>query len=125
MRRVISVVLAILAGILFPLLIWVALFIAVRKPLLHVLKRAGSAALALLAGIFSPVLVWVGFGVALSHKIRDGRLRRVSNRTVGEILAAARLKVQWEAYEGESAASAIFGRQPISEIRQLLTRVGL
>ena len=65
MKRVGSVVLALLAGILFPVLIWVALFVVIREPLLQAVRRAGSATLALLAGISAPVLIWVGFTVAI------------------------------------------------------------
>lgn len=125
MKRVISVVLAVLAGILFPILIWVALFIAVRKPVLYALRLTRSVALALLAGIFSPVLIWVSLSVALRHRIREWRLQQVSARTVGEILAAAKLTIQWETPEGESEVAAIFVKQPVSEIRQILVRVGL
>lgn len=65
MKRVGSALLALLAGILFPVLIWVALFVVIREPLLQAVRRAGSATLALLAGISAPVLIWVGFTVAI------------------------------------------------------------
>lgn len=125
MKRVISVILALLAGILFPVLIWVALFVAVRKPLLHVLNRIGSTVLALILGIFFPVLLWVGFGVAAKYKMREWRLRRVSARSIGEILATAKLAIQCETDGGESMASAVFERRPMAEIRQILVRAGL
>lgn len=65
MRRVGSLMLALLAGILFPVLIWVALFVTIRKPLLRAVRRAAAVLLALLAGILAPVLIWVGITVTI------------------------------------------------------------
>jgi len=56
-------VLFFLAATLMPVLEWVALFIAVRKPLLQAMKRAAYAGLFLLVGIFLPMLIWVAFGI--------------------------------------------------------------
>jgi hypothetical protein len=77
MRRFGSVLLAIIAGMLFPVLIWVALFLAIREPLLVAAKRFGSVVLALLAGMLAPVLIWVGCTVTireLLHRRRESRL---------------------------------------------------
>lgn len=54
-----------LVAILFPVLIWVALFVAVRAPLLRVLKRFGYAALFFLVAVSMSILVWIGLAVAM------------------------------------------------------------
>lgn len=124
MRRVAYGFLFLLAGILFPVLIWVALFVAMRKPLLHSMRRFASAVLALLAGIFFPILIWVGFGVAVKQWVQERTFGREPVRTVGDILAAAGLKIQWET-PGARSAAAVFAKPPMSEIRELLARTGL
>ena len=54
-----------LAGILFPVLIWIGLFVAIREPMLHVARRVAYGALFFLVGISMPVLIWVGYAVAI------------------------------------------------------------
>ena len=65
MKRVAYAALFFLAGILFPVLIWVGLFVAIRQPLVRAARRVGSVMLALLLGMLAPILIWVGFGVAI------------------------------------------------------------
>ncbi len=84
MRRVGHIMLALLAGILAPVLIWVAFGVAIRKPLLQwwqrkaVLKpatvrqrrfgalgKASSVLLAFLTTILAPVLIWVALAIAV------------------------------------------------------------
>ncbi len=114
-----------MAGILFPVLIWVALVVAIREPLLRTLTRVSYAVLFFLVGIFMPVLIWVGLGVSVNQWVRQSILRQEPARTVGEILAAAGLMIQWEGTGGEAMAAPVFVRQPMSEIRELLARAGL
>ena len=57
------------------------------------MKRIAYAALFFLVGILFPLLIWVALGVALYQWSRETALRRLP--TVGEILAAAGLPIQW------------------------------
>ncbi len=125
MKRVGYGVLFFLVGILFPILIWVGLFIAIRRPVLYAVRRVAAAALALLTGTIFPILIWVGFGAAVSHWIRERRLQREPSRTVAEILAAAGLSTPWENSKAAPLAVPVFVKCPMSEIQELLTRVGL
>ncbi len=118
-------VLFLLVGILFPVLIWVALFATIREPLLRAMRRVAWAALGLLTGIFFPLLIWVGLGVAVRHWMREMVLQREPGRPVAEILAAAGLPIQWETTGDKSLAAAVFVKCPVSEIHELLARVGL
>ena len=84
MRRTGATILALLAGILMPVLIWIALFVATRKPFLQwwqrkaVLKptlvwqrhfgalgKVSSVLLAFLTTILAPVLIWVALAIAV------------------------------------------------------------
>lgn len=124
MKRVGYILLFLLVGILFPVLIWVALFVAIREPLLQAMKRVAWAALGLLTGIFFPLLIWVGLGVAVRQWIRERMLQREPGRTIAEILAAAELPVQWAA-EDRTPEAAVFLKRPMLEIQGLLARAGL
>jgi len=77
MRRATFGALFFVVAILFPVLIWVALFAAVREPLLRAMRRAAYAALFFLAGISMPVLIWVGFAVAIREPLLRGVRRLV------------------------------------------------
>ncbi len=125
MKRVGYGVLFLLVGVLFPVLIWVALFAAIREPLLQAMRRVASAILALLAGIFFPLLIWVGLVVALRQWVRERIFQREPGHTVAEILAAARLPIQWAPTADESVAAAVFLKHPMSEIQELLARAEL
>lgn len=81
-RRIAYTGLFFIAGILFPVLIWVALFIAVRRPLLQVARRVASLALALVGGVLFPVLIWV----ALFVTVREPLLQ-VAKRVAYTVLA--------------------------------------
>ena len=59
MKRVAYAALFLLAGILFPVLIWVGLFVAIHQPLVRAARRIGSVVLALLLSILTPILIWV------------------------------------------------------------------
>lgn len=76
-RRVAFGALFFLVAILFPILIWVALFVVAREPLLRGVRRAAYATLFLLAGISMPLLTWVGFVVAMRKPLLQA-LRRVA-----------------------------------------------
>ena len=69
MKRVGYAALFFLVGILFPVLIWVALVVAIRRPLLQAVRRVGYAALFFLAGVFMPILIWVAFAVAIRQPL--------------------------------------------------------
>jgi len=124
MRRVMYGLLFFLAGVLMPVLIWVALFVAVREQLVYAMKRSVYAVLFFLTGVFMPVLIWVGFFVAIKQWARERVPRRKAERTIGEILSAARLTIQW-APGGKQLALTVFGRRPMSEIEELLARTKL
>lgn len=89
------------------------------------MRRTGYGLLFFLVGIFFPILIWVGLGVVVQQWVRERMLKRHPAPTVGEILAAPGLVVQWKASGTESLAVAVFGKQPMSEIRELLQRAGL
>lgn len=125
MKRVGYGFLFLLVAVLFPVLIWVALFTAIREPLLRALRRVAWAALGLLTGIIFPLLIWAGLGVAVREWMRDRMLQRRPRRTVAQILAAAGLSIQWEATGDKSLAAAAFVKLPVSEIQELLTRASL
>jgi len=88
-----------------------------------VMKRIAYAALFFLVGIFFPLLIWVALGVALYQWSREMAFRRL--HTVGEILAAAGLPIQWAASGDNSLATAMFPKRPVSEMWELLARAGL
>jgi len=117
MKRVGYGALLLLVGILFPFLIWVALFTAIRETLLRVMRRVAWAALGLLTGILFPLLIWAGLGVAVREWMRERMLQRRPRRTVAEILAAAGLSIQWEATGDKSLAAAAFAELPVQKFR--------
>ena len=82
MKRVAYAALFFLAGILFPVLIWVGLFVAIRQPLVRAARRVGSVMLALLLGMLAPILIWVGLFVAIREP-----LLQTSRRFASVILA--------------------------------------
>ncbi len=125
MRKVAPILLALLAGVLFPILIWVGLLAALRQPILKGVRRAAYSLLALLTGVFFPLLIWIGLGVAVYQRLCERISQREPARTLGEILAAAGLEIQWEFSEGRSPAVPVFTKRRMSEIRELLTRAGL
>ena len=101
MKRVASVVLALLAGILFPILIWVGSVVAIRGLLLQwwvrkaalkpatirqrrfgALMRVQSIVAALLAAILMPVLIWVALFVAIRELLARWRESRLPSMLV-------------------------------------------
>ena len=125
MKRVRYGVLFLLVGVFMPILIWVAFAVAIREPLVAVMRRMAYASLFLLVGVFMPILIWVGLGVAVRQWMRERMLQRELGRTVGVILAAAGLSVQWAPAEDRALEAAVFLKRPMPEIRGLLTRAGL
>jgi len=84
MRRIGYTALFALAGILMPVLIWVALFVAIRQPFLRAMRRVGYAMLFFLVGILMPVLIWVALVIAMREPLRQAVPRlalRWSQRT--------------------------------------------
>ncbi len=125
MKRIGPVILALLAAVLMPVLIWVALFVAIREPLLRALRRSAFAAVSVLAGILYPVLIWVGLFAAMRERARRWRLQRAPVRTVGEVLAAVGLTLGWEGPKEATPVAALFLPMPISEVRRVLVEAGL
>ncbi|MDO9334648.1 MAG: hypothetical protein Q7T57_09035 [Dehalococcoidales bacterium] len=117
--------LALLAAILAPVLIWVGLFVVIRQPILRVMRRVGVFALVFLAGVSTPVLIWVGLFVALKERVQEYQLKRAPSRTIAEILGAAGLSVQQTAFPGEMLEDTIFMPRPMSEIHGIFARAGL
>jgi len=94
MKRVAYAALVFLAGILFPILIWVALVVVIREPLLRAIGRlalawrqvattrrairpVAYASLLFLVAILMPVLIWVAFAVVARElwlRWRESRL---------------------------------------------------
>lgn len=126
MKRTLAIFLALLAAVLFPILIWVGLFIVIREPLLGVIKQAGVIALVFLAGIITPVLIWVGLFAALKQLGEEYRLRRSPSRTIDEVFGMAGLSVQRVGFpEKLGERKAIFNPRPMSEILGIFTQAGL
>ncbi len=69
------VALAILAGILFPVLVWLGLFVAIRRPAYEVVKRVGTVSLAIVTGILFPVMIWVGLFTAIRRPLLQAMKR--------------------------------------------------
>lgn len=125
MRRVRNAMLALLAGILVPFIIWAALFAAIRKPLAQALRRAGAVALALLAGILAPLIIWVALAVAVKEQVQLWRLRRAPARTVDDVLTAAGLILNRTAIVEPVPVMAAFPLISVSQVPSLLARAGL
>lgn len=125
MKRLRSVLLAFLAGIMAPILIWAGLFVVIRKPLLLSFKRVGAMALAFSAGILAPVLVWVGLIVAVKEHVQVWRLHRAPGRTVSEILADAGLTLEWKTAAQPAPVMGLILPVSMSSIHKLLSVAGL
>ncbi len=125
MKRMGAIMLALLAAILAPVLIWVGLFVVIRQPILRVMRRVGVFALVFLASVSAPVLIWVGLFVALKERVQEYQLKRAPARTIAEILGAAGLSVQQAAFPGEMLEDTIFMPRPMSEIHGIFARAGL
>jgi hypothetical protein len=125
MKRIFSILLALLAAVLFPVLIWVGLFIAIRPRLVRVTKKVGGIALALLAGVSVPVLIWVGLFVALKERAQEWQLGRTPPRTITEILHAAGITLQHADFPEGIVAKTRFVPKSIPEIHGMFSRAGL
>lgn len=125
MRRVLSTLLALLAGILFPVLIWVGLFVAIRPGLVRVASKARGVALALAAAMFVPLLIWIGLFVALKEWVHEWQLQRAPSRTITDIMQAAGLNLQSVPISEEPVADIRFVPRSISEIHDIFARAGL
>ena len=98
-------------------------YAAAKQRVDTVVSRAAHAALFFLVGIFFPILIWVGLGIALNRWIRESAVHQP--RTVGKVLASAGISIRWESPAASSLAMALFVKQPMSEIQELLARAGL
>ncbi|HEX9896878.1 MAG TPA: hypothetical protein VGA85_04355 [Dehalococcoidales bacterium] len=125
MKRIGANLLALLAAVLFPLLIWVGLFVAIRPRLARVARRVSSLALVFLAGVFAPVLIWVGLFIALKERFQEWELKQSPARTIAEIMEAAGLAIQGAHITEESPADVIFTPRPLSEIHVMFARAGI
>ena len=125
MKRIGAVMLALLAGFLVPILIWVGLFVVIRQPLFRVMKRVGIYSLVLLAGFSTPVLIWVGLFVALKERTQEWQLKRMPSRTIAEILSSAGLSIQKATFIEETADNTLFVPRPMTEIHGMFARAGL
>ena len=124
MKRIGANLLALLAAIVAPLLIWVGLFVAIRQPLVRAAKRIGSLALVFLAAVSTPVLIWIGLFAAIYEWRQEWQIRRAPARTVGELINSAGVSVQRAPYD-KTPAEAIFVPRPMPELHGLLVRAGL
>ena len=89
------------------------------------MRRIGALMLALLAGILVPIVIWVALVAAVIKLVQEWRLKRAPARTVGEILGAAGIAIQWAGYSTlETPAAAIFMSGPVS-VHELLARADL
>lgn len=94
MKRVALSALFLLAGVLFPILIWVGLFVAIREPVLKVARRIAYGALFILVGISMPVLIWVGNAFAIRYLLRRWREGRLpSTMAWGEVISKIKVLV--------------------------------
>jgi len=125
MERIWTTLLALLAAILFPILIWVGLFVAIRPQLVRMMRRVGGIALILLAAISAPVLIWVGLFVALKEWGQEWQLKRAPSRTIAETLSAAGISIQAARFAEETPAEVIFAPRAISEIHGIFARAGI
>jgi len=125
MKRASGIILALLAGMLFPFLIWVGLFVAVRPRIVKVMRRVGSIALVFLAAICAPLLIWVGLFVAIKERVQEWQLKRSPARTISEILGAAGISVQGAQYAEEAPVDVIFRPRPLAEIHSIFVRAGI
>jgi len=125
MKRISANLLALLAAILFPLLIWVGLFVAVRPRLARATRRIGSLALVFFAGVFAPVLIWAGLFIAVKERFQEWELKRSPARTIAEIMEAAGLAVEVVHITEELPTDVIFTPRPLHEIHSIFARAGI
>ena len=91
------------------------------------LKRVANALLALVAGILFPLIIWIMLAVSLRELFQEWMLRHAPARTIGDLLKAAGLSIDWQATEAPMPVmvTCIFPLLSVSEVRQLLARAGL
>ena len=117
--------LALVIGSLAPVLIWVGLFVAIRHPLVRMLKQAGVYSIVLLAGVSVPILIWIGLVVALREQSQQRRLFRLPSRTIAEIMGAAGLSVQRVTLAEETVGNVMFAPRSMAEVHEIFVRAGL
>lgn len=125
MKKLSSVMLALLAGVLAPILIWVGLFVVIRRPLLVSFKRLASVALALLAAVSAPVLIWFGLFIAVKDHMKIWQLHRAPGRTIYEILDDAGLAIEWRTATEPAPIMGMIMPISMSAIHKLLALAGL
>ena len=127
MKRVAYVAVAFLAGVLFPILIWVALFFAIREPLLQTSRRFASVILALLAGVLFPVLIWVGLVVVVREPLLLA-VRRVAYAVSALLIGIAFPVLIWVGLVvavSQWIQEKIPQREPARTIGEILATAGL
>lgn len=117
--------LALLAAILFPLLIWVGLFVTIRPRLARATRHISSLTWVFLAGLFVPVLIWVGLFIALKERFQEWELKRSPARTIAEIMEAAGIAVEGIHITEEAPTDVIFEPRPLPEIHSIFARAGI
>jgi hypothetical protein len=125
MKKVRSVMLALLAAVLAPILIWAGLFVALRRPLLVSFRRLAAVAAALFAAVAAPVLIWVGLLVAVKEHVQVWRLHRAPGRTISEILADAGLTIEWKTASEPAPVMGMIMPVSMTTIHRLLELAGL
>jgi hypothetical protein len=125
MKRIVGNLLAFLAAILFPLLIWVGIFVIIRPSLVRAARRIGTLAIVLLSGVFAPFLIWLGLFVAIKERYQEWKIKRSPSRTVAEIMEAAGVTVDGTSVTEQSPRDVIFNPRPLMEIRGMIARAGI
>jgi hypothetical protein len=124
MKKVGAALLALLCAVIFPLLIWVGLFIAIRPVLARAMRKVAGPVLALLAGVAAPLLIWVGLFVALKERYQEWQIQRSPSRTIGQLLHDAGISVQRVPYPEDPLVETVFAPRPMTEIHGMLARAG-
>ena len=96
-KRFAYIALSLLASVLFPILIWVALFMALREPVLQALRRIAYLALPFFAGILFPVLIWVGLFAAIREPMLRTE-RRIAYGALFVLVAISMPVLIWVGY---------------------------
>ena len=117
MKRVGYAAMFFLAGILFPVLIWVALFVAIRQPLVRAARRVGSVMLALLLGMLAPILIWVGLFLAIRYLLLWWREERLQYTMAwGEAISKIKVLVVDDHTTVRDGILAMLAQQPDMQV---------
>jgi hypothetical protein len=91
----------------------------------RIAKGAGKVMLALLGAALAPILIWVALGVVITHRVHEKAPEKQPAPTIGQILAAAGLKLEGEAATGQPLATTPFMRVPAPELNKVLAKANL